>query len=218
MKNNKKLIINKFKQVIESFCGDDVLFAFCYGGFVNQDVEYNGDLDILIVTRNEVSFEKILEFKQLYIGFCRQYKLVIDEEVCIENKIIISMTRLMDALSLRAFYDTEKKNWFIEQNFSSKYLNSDYFIDRLILNAITCPNVFIFGSKKEHKKYRKVFFFSLKKLVQNLFNNKSEKVSNLTNSLFAPQGVFYKDYLGYNPTDKIKRHLNYHFREMLGKQ
>lgn len=197
----KKKILYELKVEIEKTLNGRILFSILYGGFCYNKL--TKDIDLLAILKDKPTQKDISLIKKAIINISNKHKIHLDEEVRYEKKLLISKNRLKKIFNLSAF---KKRNKFCILRITGKnYLNSDKFLDRLFLNALTSPNILLCGSKKEYEYYTKLAFIALKKLAKCLCKKTDNK--DLIEVLMPKKGVFFKDYLGYQNITIVKNKL-----------
>jgi predicted nucleotidyltransferase len=204
-------ILKDLKVYIKNLLDDNLSFSILYGGFAfRKDDNYKNDIDLLVVTKTTPSHNQILTLKDFIIDYSITHGLQVDEEVSFENKLVASEERIRKIFSLRAFHDLVTNTWKVREitDDDLEYLNSPKFLDRLFLNVFTSIHAFVGGDMKRYKLYKRIAFQTLFDLTLKLCKDKNSSLIDLTEILFPPEGVYYKDYLGYPPKEEYREYIH----------
>ena len=211
----KNQIISDLKRYInESTLKEKLSFSILYGGFFYNlnNPHYKGDLDIIIVTKNNPSIRDLKTAIKIILKISDTYRLPLDEEVKYKHKLIVGESRLNSIFSLDAFCEIEGIS--VPKITGLEYLNSKDFIDRLFLNILTSPNIFLVGNKKKYEKFTRKGFEALFNLSISLNKGKEDDIEIIIEKLFTPSGISYKNYLGYPDIKQCRIYLSKKLKEI----
>ena len=178
-------------------------FVCVYGSYASNDFTKESDLDILFAIENNsvVDFKKIRNFVvNLHIG----NNLKIDEEVPYENKLVVSYKDIADAVNLKPFAKKGSKYLIHPITEDKKFLASREVRLRIILNAFTSPNRYIYGNRTKYIAFKQKAEKAILQLSQGL-----TRKTNLTRKevldilLTGAQGEVGQAHLGYKK-ERIK--------------
>lgn len=166
-------------------------FACVYGSLAYGAEREDSDLDLFIATRTPTDSDRC-SLAQMVIDLHQKHGLMLDIEVPYENKLVVSFEDLAHMMSLDAFPMHEGRRTVPRVERTEAFLGSHEVRWRLLLNALTTPNLFLCGDKALYDKYRLAAEASVRRLAHELSPN-----NPLSGLLYGPAGEEGEEYLGY---------------------
>lgn len=195
-----------FKELVlfskKRFGSRDCFVCVC-GSYVSNDSTKDSDLDLLFAFKkyDTADFKKIRDF---VVDLHIRNNLKIDEEVPYETKLVVSYKDIRDAVGLKAFVKKGSKYLIHPITYDKEFLASRELRLRIILNALTTPNIYIYGNKEKYVTFRKKAEKAILRLARGLTNK-----TNLTHKeifdilMIGAQGEEEQAHLGYKK-ERIK--------------
>ena len=179
----------------------DDYFICVYGSCLTSQFSDNSDLDIFIATK-DYSVDDFKKIRDFIIDLHFRNNLKIDEEIPYKNKLVVLYKDIKDAISLEPFIKNNHKYIVPPIKTTKKYLQSREVRLRLILNALTSPNKFIYGNKLKYTRFKKEAEKAIIQLAYGLIGKKHLSANEIIYSLtIGIHGEKNQSHLGY----KIQR-------------
>ena len=200
-------IKSKLFSELASFCNKNLhpnkcLVCVC-GSYSSDSFTKDSDLDLLFAVEkyNTAEFRKIRDF---VVDLHTKNGLKLDEEVPYETKLVVSYKDIKDAINLKAFSKKDSGYAINPITYDKDFLASRELRLRIILNALTTPNVYIYGDKAKYADFTQKAERAIMRLAHGLTReknpNKDEILRVLLNGKNGEEG---QAHLGYKK-DKSK--------------
>lgn len=185
-------------------------FCCVYGSYPAKQNTSQSDIDLFVASEltSDDLFRKIEMF---VLNLHKKHGLTQDEEVPYRNKLLVSYTDVMSAVTLKQFISPKKEEYAITKVEKTKeFLMSDNIRLRLIFNALTTPHDFISGDFAAYLKFRERAEKSLYELAKYLCHTPTHSVFALVDALMrSGTGEEGEMYLGYKNFDVVIEYLSY---------
>lgn len=191
----------------ENFDSRDCFFCVC-GSYASKDFTKDSDLDLLFAFKEYSSFD----FKKIHkfvVDLHIRNNLKIDEEVPYKTKLLVSYKDVTDAINLKAFFKNGQKYSVPPITYDKQFLKSRELRLRIILSALTTPNICIYGNKDKYTTFREKAEKAILRLARGLTNKTNITSKEIFNVLMVgPHGEEGQAYLGYKKErKKVIKHL-----------
>ena len=200
-------IKSKLFRELASFCNKNFDLEKCFvcmcGSYASDSFTKDSDLDLLFAVEkyNSVEFRKIRDF---VVDLHTKNGLKLDEEVPYETKLVVSYKDIEDAICLKAFPEKDFGYAINPITYNKEFLASRELHLRIILNALTTPNVYIHGDRVKYADFTQRVEKAIIRLARGLTSeknpNKDEILRVLLNGKNGEEG---QAHLGYKK-DKTK--------------
>lgn len=177
-------------------------FVCVYGSYASNTFSKTSDLDILIATEkfNIADFKKIRDF---VVNLHIKNNLKIDEEVPYRNKLVVSYKDIRDAINLKPFIKKGSKYLIPPITEDKKFLASREVHLRIILNAFTSPNQYIYGNKTKYIIFKQKAEKAILRLARGLIKKNNPTSQEILNALLTgAHGEEGQAHLGYKKERK----------------
>jgi predicted nucleotidyltransferase len=174
-------------------------FVLVYGSYASNDFAEKSDLDLFIATdeHDMNDFKKVRDF---VVDLHTRNNLKINEEVPYKNKLIVSYEDAADALNLKAFIRKGARYIIPPVTADEEFLASKEVRFRIILNALTSPNLFICGNRNKYNSFKSEAERAIIKLAYGVIGSEKLTQEEILNILLkGVNGEEGGDYLGYRP-------------------
>lgn len=197
----------------ENFSGD--YFVCVYGSYATEDYTEVSDVDMFVAMKDysSLDFDKTKDF---LIDLHVRHNLNLDDEVPYENKIIVTYEDMMYATSLRPFIKTHIGYEVPTVEKHKDFLSSPEIRWRLLLNALTSPNEYVYGNKEIYEKFRKDAERAVVKLAVGISPYNKPTIDDLFEALTTGSGGEEGElYLGYK---KDRESVIVHLKELISRE
>lgn len=197
---------------LTSFCNKNLDLRECFacvcGSYASDSFTKDSDLDLLFAVKkyNVDEFNKIRDFVvDLHIS----NDLKIDEEVPYETKLVVTYKDVEDAVGLKAFVKKEFGYIINPITYDKEFLSSRELRLRIILNALTTPNIYICGDKKKYAEFAQKANEEIIRLARGLIDKKNPNEKEILRVLLnGKNGEEGQAHLGYKKDkDKVMKYL-----------
>ncbi|MDQ1294062.1 MAG: hypothetical protein QG608_1945 [Actinomycetota bacterium] len=193
-------------------------YCLAYGSHATGTNGTCSDLDVLQVTPSRPSPEQARRFQDAVIRLHHDHGLHLDTEVCFEVKLIATHDDVLAALDHVPFPSPSDPEHPLAPAVPADpaFLNSAVFQQRLILNVLTSPNVFLGGDLGVYTRHTCAADASLALLAMRIMADRRQRAGlagftldeALDAVLHGPGGATGEDYLGYHPSAWLLGTLN----------
>jgi predicted nucleotidyltransferase len=193
-------------------------YCIAYGSHARDQHGPSSDLDVLQVTPAPPSPTQARRLQDRLIQLHREHGLHLDTEVAYEVKLVATHAEVRAALSHAAFPSPAVPGQPVAPAVPSDaaYLNSASFKQRLILNALTSPNVFLGGDVDTFTEHTHAAEASLAVLSMRILADQRQPAGlawfTLSQALDAilvgPGEATGEDFLGYHRSPSVLATLN----------
>lgn len=190
-------------------------YAVAYGSHAAGQNNPRSDLDLLQVVPVSPSPRQLRRLIETVVGLHHDHGLDLDTEVTYEIKLVADHSEVMSALHHESFpmpYST-RHPLVNAVPADPVYLNSETFKLRLILNALTTPNMFLGGDHVAFSRHTRIAQGSAALLAMRILAYEGElttfTLGDCASALTqGPGGTEGKDFLGYRPSAHLLTTLN----------
>jgi len=151
----------------KEYMGSRDCFVCACGSYASKDFTKDSDLDLLFAFKeyNLADFKKVRDF---VVDLHIRNNLKLDEEVPYETKLVVSYKDIEDAINLKSFIKNGSKYLIPPIIYDKGFLASRELRMRMILNALTTPNLYIYGDKEKYMIFRQEAEKAILRLAQGL--------------------------------------------------
>jgi hypothetical protein len=201
-------------------------YGIAYGSHACGTHGPRSDLDLLQVAPAPPVPDQARHLQDAVIRLHHDHGLDLDTEVAYEVKLIATHCDVQAALDHAPFPwpDSPEQPLAPAVPPDAAYLNSATFKQRLILNALTSPNIFLGGDLATFARHRDAAEASLALLAMRIIAHRWQQddlpAFRLSDALHAvtrgPGGVGGQDFLGYHPSAALLATLNRGLHRLIG--
>lgn len=174
-------------------------YGLAYGSHATAGGPPDSDLDLLFLVDHELAPARAAELELAVVELHRRHGLHLDTEVAYAVKLTATGAEVSRALALAGFADQKPGQPpppALLQD--SAYLNSPMFKLRLVLNALSSPNVFLGGDVASFEWHRRAAARASAELAMRLLLDEPVTLAAAVEVLLTgPRGARHKDHLGY---------------------
>jgi len=184
----KKFVTNKF--------GKRMLITLVYGSAAYKMNNEKSDIDFFIVcdAYNEQELDEVVNF---VIELHKKYNIALDNEVPFSRKVLFSKSDFEDAIEGGGFIIKEGKFTLPPVVKNKEFLDSSRMGKRLVLNALTSPNILIGGDREYYRQSSKKAFTNLVKIIYSAFNLKNIELEGFIKLIMGKGKKSGENFLGY---------------------
>ena len=180
-------------------------YGLAYGSHATAATEPDSDLDLLLVTPHRLPPARVATLREAVIDLHHRHRLRLDTEVAYDIKLTTTPRQVREALTLRGFPTTpggRRRAPAVPASGSSllgPFLNSPTFKLRLVLNALSSPNVFLGGNLALYQRHQRAAETAVATLAVALLDPTARFTLDQATLVLTtgPDGAREKDYLGY---------------------
>lgn len=202
---NRKEIEDEITFFLKGMFGDRIIFSLIYGSFV-----YNGrntsDIDYITIVDNfsEHEMTKLIRFTE---ELHKKYNLPIDNEVPYGNKLLMTKENFESAIRGEGFKFVNGQYHIPPIVKTPVFLSSIEMAKRLALNAITTPNIFLFGDREYYLKSKELAFRTIVKVVGSAKKLINVNLDDFIHILIGKGKEEGEMFLGYKDFPEVKSYL-----------
>ncbi|MFC1651997.1 nucleotidyltransferase domain-containing protein [Patescibacteria group bacterium] len=205
-------IKSKLFEELTLFCNKNLDSKKCFvcvcGSYASDNFTKDSDLDLLFAVKkyDVTEFKKIHDF---VVNLHLSNDLKIDEEVPYETKLVITYEDIENAVDLEPF--VKKSSGYIINpiTYNKEFLASQELRLRIILNALTTPNIYIYGDKKKYVDFIQRADKAIIRLARGLTSERNPSEDEILRVLLnGKHGEEGQAHLGYKKDrNKVIEHL-----------
>ena len=174
-------------------------YGLAYGSHATAGGPPDSDLDLLFLVDHELAPARAAGLEPAVVELHRRHGLRLDTEVAYAVKLTATAAEARRALALAGFADQKPGQPpppVLLQD--PAYLNSPMFKLRLVLNALSSPNVFLGGDVALFDRHRRAAARAGAELALRLLPDGPVTLAAAVGVLMTgPGGARHKDHLGY---------------------
>jgi predicted nucleotidyltransferase len=207
----RKAAITEFRKFIQDKFSGRNYFCFVFGSHPLKEARTNSDLDFLVVA-DQVRPHEYEELANFTADLLKRHGLRLDDnplhDVSYRRKLLVTRDFLERAIEGRGFVRSGKSGLSARKIAETPtYLNSDEFVMRLVLNAITSKGQFLCGNKKEYNKYQDLAWKKLVGYVGLVHGHSRLRLPGFVEQMFRKGRLQGEDFLGYKRSEASVRFL-----------
>lgn len=174
-------------------------YGLVYGSHATAGGPADSDLDLLFAVDHELGPARVAELERAVLELHHRHGLRVDTEVAYAVKLTATAAEIRRSLALAGFAG-QKPGQLPPPGLLAEpgYLNSEPFKLRLVLNALTSPNVFLGGDVAAFEQHRRAAARAVARLAMRLLPDGRITLTAAVGVLMTgPGGARHKDHLGY---------------------
>ena len=136
----------------KEFLDGELCFCLIYGSYAYKVAKSNSDLDLLIVSNQNVTKDKITRSINFVHNLHSKHSMDLDHEIPYEKKLVLSRSFFQDSCTGNGIYTNSR--WQIPPiDKNPEYLASPRLLSRFLIGMMCGPHIFVSGNYLTYKSY-----------------------------------------------------------------
>lgn len=204
---------------------DTGCYGLAYGSHADGSSSGTSDLDVLLVAQHPLTAHEVGDMTDIVLRLHQDHGLNLDTEVAYEVKLTAAHRDVRAAVELEAFPYPPRPGHPVAAAVpaDADYLNSGVFRLRLLLNALTSPNVFLGGDLDTFHRHVRAAEAALALLALRVGLHRRPACAPMALTMgevldavtVGPDNAHGHDYLGYRRAPSTMATLNRGLHQLL---